>query len=103
MIEPSRGELMISSTIGARAFAQSRESADAGPDDRIRSPHRGTRAIALATEKWSAVPDAGRALRHDCDHAVDVDDVLLVSPMGPRHVTALGQTESRNPGFHPRA
>ena len=31
------------------AFAQSREPAAAGPDDRIRSPHRGTRVIALAT------------------------------------------------------
>jgi hypothetical protein len=33
---------------------------------------------------------AGERLGHDCDHAVDVDDVLPESPRGPWHAPALG-------------
>ena len=73
---------------------------DAG---RLASPvPRGARrrkAPGLPDASIVTAPEPARLLCHDCDHAVDVDDVLLVSPRGRRYVTALGQTESRNLDF----
>jgi hypothetical protein len=53
------------------------------------------RTIARVAKRSREARAPGLADRHDCDHAVAVDDVLLGSPRGPRPMTPLGHTESR--------